>query len=84
MPVNGVRVGGEPPQETPAVLTPAQAVDAAIALRAGIMVPIHYGQDSPPDYDEVDDALGISAAEAERRGVAFRHMKPGETITIED
>jgi len=84
LPVNGVRVAAEPAQETPAVMTPSQAVDAALALQAQLLVPIHYGLDAPPGYDEVDDPLGSSMAESSRRGLAIRHLKPGEEMTIEN
>jgi L-ascorbate metabolism protein UlaG (beta-lactamase superfamily) len=84
LPINGVQVGGEPTQETPAVLTPVQAVDAAIALDAKLMVPIHYGSSSPPDYVEADDPLGTARAAASRRGMAFRHLTPGEGFAIPD
>lgn len=84
LPVNGVRVGGEPAQETPAVLTPNQAVDAAIALNAQLLVPIHYGLDDPPGYDEVDNALDKTETEASRRSLSFRHLEPGEQIEIAD
>ncbi|NNE05749.1 MAG: MBL fold metallo-hydrolase [Xanthomonadales bacterium] len=84
LPINGVRVSGEPLQETPAVMTPAQAVDAAIALEAKLMVPIHFGHSSPPDYIEADDPLGTARAAASRRGLAFRHLSPGEHFAIQE
>ena len=84
LPVNGVRVAAEPAQETPAVMTPSQAVDAALALQAQLLVPIHYGLDDPPAYDEVDDPIGTTVAETSRRSLGFRHLKPGEEIMIGD
>ena len=41
LPVNAPIVAGDPPSEVPAVMGPAQAVDAAILLRAERLVPIH-------------------------------------------
>jgi L-ascorbate metabolism protein UlaG (beta-lactamase superfamily) len=81
LPINGARLSGEPVLETPAVMTPDQAVDAAIALRAKLLVPIHYGLNDPPHYTEVADPLGLLRATAQRRGVKIRHLLPGEKLT---
>ena len=80
MPINGARVATDPPQKTPAVLTPDQAVDAAITLGAELMVPIHFGLNDPPNYVEVEDPLNTARAEAQRRSLAFRHLAPGEKL----
>lgn len=83
LPINGARLGGDPVSETPAVMTPNQAVDAAIALRARLLVPIHYGLDDPPHYTEVADPLGLLRATSQRRGVEVRHLLPGEKLTAD-
>jgi L-ascorbate metabolism protein UlaG (beta-lactamase superfamily) len=83
LPINGARVQQEEAFETPAVMTPAQAVDAAILLRANLLVPIHYGLNDPPDYVEVEDPLGTLQQAALRRGQAIRHLRPGERIDVE-
>jgi len=83
MPINGARIQQEEAFETPAVLTPAQAVDAAILLRANVLVPIHYGLDAPPNYVEVPDPLGTLSKAAERRNQQVRHLMPGQRIDVE-
>jgi L-ascorbate metabolism protein UlaG (beta-lactamase superfamily) len=84
MPINGARVARDPMPETPAVQTPLQAVDAAQLLHAKLMVPIHYGLNSPPNYVEVEDPLGTARDIAAARGQAFRHLAPGESLTLGD
>lgn len=78
MPINGARIQQEEGFETPAVLTPAQAVDAAILLKAEVLVPIHYGLDAPPNYVEVTDPLGTLQEAAKRRNQPIRHLLPGQ------
>ena len=80
MPINGARIQQDELFETPAVMTPAQAVDAAILLRAELLVPIHYGLSSPPNYVEVDDPLGQLQAAAARRNLPMQHLRPGELL----
>ena len=80
LPVNGARLSGDPVSETPAVLTPAQAVDAAVLLRARLLVPIHYGLNDPPDYIEVEAPVENTRVHAERRSVDFRHLLPGQRL----
>lgn len=80
MPINGARIQQDELFETPAVMTPAQAVDAAILLRAELVVPIHYGLNNPPNYVEVDDPLGELQVAAARRELPMRHLRPGEQL----
>ena len=80
LPINGARLQREPEQETPGVLTPAQAVDAALQLRTRQAVPIHYGGDAPPAYVEVPEPLETFLAAAERRGVTVQALAPGERL----
>ena len=82
LPINAARVGGDPLQETPAVMDPAQAVDAAISLRAELLVPIHYGLNDPPNYVEVDEPVASLLSTAERRGLKVRNLLPGETLLL--
>jgi len=80
LPINGARVQRDPMQETPGVLTPDQAVDAAVLLRAARVVPIHYGGHAPPDYIEVPHPLRDFLETAERRNVAVEQLQPGERL----
>jgi L-ascorbate metabolism protein UlaG (beta-lactamase superfamily) len=84
MPINGARLANEPKQETPAVLTPSQAVDAAISLRASQIVPIHFGLNDPPFYVEVEKPLATLKRNARRRHMKVRHMIPGEQWQLAD
>jgi L-ascorbate metabolism protein UlaG (beta-lactamase superfamily) len=81
LPVNGARVLRDPMPETAAVMNPAQAVDAAILLRAKKLVPIHFGLNDPPYYEEVADPLAAVRLEGARRGVVIEHVLPGSFIT---
>ncbi|HMB58830.1 MAG TPA: MBL fold metallo-hydrolase, partial [Xanthomonadales bacterium] len=82
LPINAPRVSGEPVQETPVVMDPAQAVDAAMSLRAKLLVPIHYGLNDPPNYVEVDEPVVNLKQQAERRGLDIRNLLPGQTMVL--
>jgi len=61
LPANGVEVNFpnlQPRVAVPAVMTPEQAVEAACALQARLMVPIHYNRtfEHPEHYRPVADA----------------------------
>ncbi len=81
LPINGARVQRDPMQETPAVLTPDQAVDAAVLLQAERVVPIHFGGHSPPDYVEVPHPLEDFLATARRRNVTVEQLQPGDRLS---
>jgi L-ascorbate metabolism protein UlaG (beta-lactamase superfamily) len=80
LPINGALVDGDPKSEIPAVMTPQQAVDAAILLRAKTLVPIHYGLNDPPAYTEAENALDNTLSHAARRGLKAVHLKPGSSL----
>jgi L-ascorbate metabolism protein UlaG (beta-lactamase superfamily) len=61
-------------------MTPAQAVDAAILLRARRLVPIHYGLNDPPHYVEVDKPIDALRKITKRRRVPMSHLLPGESL----
>ena len=82
LPINGASLQRDPMPETPGTLLPAQAVDAAILLRASLLVPIHYGLNDPPFYVEVADPLRTARETAARRQVPVRHMLPGESFSV--
>jgi L-ascorbate metabolism protein UlaG (beta-lactamase superfamily) len=84
LPVNGAKILSEPLSEISAVMTPEQAVNAAVLLRAKVLVPIHYGLNSPPDYVEVKDPIGQTLAHAKRRSVIVQNLKPGEWFSWPD
>lgn len=80
MPMNAARVMQEPMPESPASLTPTQAVDASILLGAEEVIPIHYGLIDPPYYTEPENAIQLFKDEGEKRGVSVLEMTPGEQI----
>lgn len=80
LPINGARMQTEPATDTSAVMDPAQAVDAALLLRAERLVPIHYGSNDPPYYVEVNDPLGTLRSVADAKGVEVEHLAPGATL----
>ena len=80
LPINGARIAREPMVETPAVMTPLQAVDAAILLRARQLVPVHYGLNDPPHYVEVDAPLSTLQKLAGKREMQVTHLLPGEKL----
>jgi len=81
LPVNGARFGWrQPVSDQPGVLTPDQAVAAAVILRARTLVPIHYGVTGMKEYVEVDDPLGELRRVARERSIAVQVLAPGEWV----
>jgi L-ascorbate metabolism protein UlaG (beta-lactamase superfamily) len=81
LPVNGAVVDAphlQPPSRLPAAMDPAQAAQAAAILRAGTLVPQHYGAHIPGIYVESDDPVARVAELADRPVAALR---PGETLS---
>lgn len=82
LPINGAKIQREPMPETAAVMNPAQAVDAALLLRARELVPIHFGLNDPPYYTEVPDPLATLLEVAEQRATEVQHVRPGELLNL--
>jgi len=82
LPINGARFSWrQPVTDVSAVMTPEQAVGAAVVLGAKLIVPIHYGVVGADGYRELPDpAAGILDA-ARRREIAVELAKPGEWLT---
>src|SRR5205823_4836234 len=80
LPINGVRQPEQiaPPLEALHTLGPEQAVDAAIALRARQLVPIHYGRKPAPAYVETERAEALAIAAGKRRGLAVQIVNAGD------
>ncbi|RKH40850.1 MBL fold metallo-hydrolase [Corallococcus sicarius] len=82
LPINGARFGWRKPvSDVHAVLTPEQAVAAAVVLGARLLVPIHYGVAASEDYQEVPDAEALLLAAARKRKVNVELARPGEWLT---
>ncbi len=87
LPGNGVEVsypGLQPAVSVPAVMTPGQAVEAARALQARVMLPIHYNRtfEHAEYYRPVPDAGEKIEALAPDRDVTVRFLDPGEWIDV--
>lgn len=85
LPINGAVVQAphlRPPSLVPAVLTPAQAVRAAVILGAHTVLPIHFGVHQPPTYVEEKDALAHLIEFASRESLTVSAPQPGELIVV--
>lgn len=85
LPINGPVVRAphlQPPSAVPAVMTPEQAVQAAVILHATTVVPIHFGVHQPPVYVEQDDALHRLAAAADGSGLTVVALVPGASADV--
>lgn len=83
LPVNGAKFGfRQPVSDIPAVMTPEQAVAAAIILGAKQLVPIHYGVQGADNYEETGNIIGRLRAAAKRRGVQLSVLAPGEWLDL--
>jgi L-ascorbate metabolism protein UlaG (beta-lactamase superfamily) len=83
LPISGViaRLDGFTPTEVPATLTPEQAVEAAVVLRARTACAIHHGLfDNPPGYSEQPDAISRFLAAGKRRGVIAAAPDDGDVV----
>ena len=80
LPINGVLTDAGQGIESGAVMSPEQAVDAALLLAARRVVPIHFGLNDPPYYVETADALERFLRRAEARDLPVRHLKPGDIL----
>ena len=84
LPINGVRQPGriDPPLEARHTLGPEEAVDAAVALRARQLVPIHHGRKPSPAYVETEDNLAAAVAAGARRGLAVQVVPRGAWVRL--
>jgi L-ascorbate metabolism protein UlaG (beta-lactamase superfamily) len=82
LPINGARFGWRKPvSDVPAVMTPEQAVAAAVVLGARLLVPIHYGLVGAESYEEVPHAEASLLEAARKRAVAVEIVRPGNWVT---
>jgi L-ascorbate metabolism protein UlaG (beta-lactamase superfamily) len=72
-----------PPSPLPAGMDPTQAAVAAKLLRAGTVVPIHYGPlHEASNYVQADDPAGSLLEAAAAQGIEGRVLAPGESLSI--
>jgi L-ascorbate metabolism protein UlaG (beta-lactamase superfamily) len=81
LPVNGARFGWRKPvSDLPGVLTPEQAVAAAIILGARRVIPIHYGISGTAEYVEVEDPIGRLRSAAREKSLETQPLAPGAWV----
>lgn len=82
LPINGAKFAWRKPvSEISAVMTPEQAVAAAVVIGAKQIVPIHYGVSGAEGYSELPDVEALLIEAAARRGIGVEVRRPGEWIT---
>jgi L-ascorbate metabolism protein UlaG (beta-lactamase superfamily) len=85
LPINAVlaRLEGFTPTEVPATMTPEQAIEAAVILRADVACAIHHQLfNNPPLYVEGPDVIKRFLAAGERRGIHATAPEDGAAIPI--
>ena len=81
LPINGARFAWRKPvSEISAVMTPEQAVAAAVVIGARQIVPIHYGVSGAEGYSELPDVEALLIEAAARRGIGVEVLRPGEWL----
>jgi L-ascorbate metabolism protein UlaG (beta-lactamase superfamily) len=82
LPINGARFGWRKPvSEVAAVMSPEQAVAAAVVIGARLLVPIHYGVVGAEGYSELPDPEAELIEAGRRRHVEIEIVRPGEWLT---
>lgn len=89
LPANGVVLEYplfQPAVSVPAALTPHEAVEAARALQAATLAPIHFNAtfSKEPYYRPLADAGAQAASFGEQREQRVRLLKPGQWIDLPD
>ena len=81
LPINGAKFKWrQPASDVPAVLTPEQAVAAALIMGAKRLIPIHFGVSGADGYAEAEDVRGAVLRAGKARGVNVRFLDPGEWL----
>ena len=81
LPINGARFEWRQPiSDISAVMTPEQAVAAAVILNAKLVVPIHYGVTGAEGYRELPNCEELLVQAAGKRNVDVEIVRPGEWL----
>jgi L-ascorbate metabolism protein UlaG (beta-lactamase superfamily) len=81
MPINGAKFKWRKPvSDVPAVLTPEQAVAAALIMGAKRLVPIHFGVTGADGYDEIEDVRRAILRAGKARGVTISFIETGDWL----
>jgi L-ascorbate metabolism protein UlaG (beta-lactamase superfamily) len=82
LPINGARFEWRKPwSDIPAVMTPEQAVAAAVVTGAELIVPIHYGVAGAEGYREIPNCEQKLLEAAKARGVPVQVLRAGEWLS---
>ena len=82
LPINGARFEWRKPwSDIPAVMTPEQAVAAAVVTGAELIVPIHYGVAGAEGYREIPNCEQTLREVAKARGVRVQVLRAGEWLS---
>ncbi len=82
LPINGARFEWRKPwSDIPAVMTPEQAVAAAVVTGAKLIVPIHYGVTGSDGYREIPDCEQKLRESAKARNVNVQVLRAGEWLS---
>jgi L-ascorbate metabolism protein UlaG (beta-lactamase superfamily) len=85
LPINGAVVNAphlQPQSNLPAAMSPPQAVQAAVILRAKVLLPIHYGAYIPGIYVEDDQPIAHLRQLARGAGQRVARLEPGQTLDV--
>jgi L-ascorbate metabolism protein UlaG (beta-lactamase superfamily) len=81
LPINGARCEWRKPwSDVPAVMTPEQAVAAAVVLGAKLVVPIHYEVIGAEGYRELPGCESMLVEAARKRNVNVDVACPGNWV----
>jgi len=82
LPINGARFEWRKPwSDIPAVMTPEQAVAAAVVTGAKLIVPIHYGVTGVDGYRETPDCEQKLREAAKARNVNVQVLRAGQWLS---
>ncbi len=82
LPINGARFAWRKPVSgISAVMTPEQAVAAAVVIGAKQIVPIHYGVSGAEGYSELPGVEALLIQAAKRRGIGVEVLHPGQWLS---
>lgn len=86
LPINGPVVDlphRQPPHRLPVAMNPVEAATAALVMRAGLAIPIHYDMfDEPLKYEQVDRPAERFVEAAANLEVPTRVLDPGEALKL--
>lgn len=82
LPINGARFEWRKPwSDIPAVMTPEQAVAAAVVTGAEVIVPILYGVSGAEGYKEIPNCEQKLREVAKARGIRVQVLRAGEWLS---